>query len=92
VKDAQICRLIGTTKNTIQAIRSRTHWNSPNIRPRDPVLLGLCTQSELNETIETARRQQARKPGQKQQATAEAGANAVPNTGYDAPEGGGEDY
>ena len=92
VKDAQICRLIGTTKNTIQAIRSRTHWNSPNIRPRDPVLLGLCTQSELNETIETARRQQARKPGQKQQAPAEAGANAATDAGYDAPEGGGEGY
>jgi hypothetical protein len=92
IKDAQLCRLIGTTKNTIQAIRDRTHWNSPNIRQRDPVLLGLCTQSELNEAIETARRQQARKPGQKQQhAPAEAGAEASAQTGYDAPEGGGED-
>jgi hypothetical protein len=87
VKDAQLCRLIGTTKNTIQAIRDRTHWNAPNIRPRDPVLLGLCSQSELNETIETARRQQARKPGQKQQAPAEAGANA----GDDAPQSGGDE-
>jgi hypothetical protein len=91
VKDAQLCRLIGTTKNTIQAIRDRTHWNSPNIRPRDPVLLGLCTQSELNETIETARRQEARKPGQKRQASAEAGADASADGGYDAPESGGGD-
>jgi hypothetical protein len=41
--DSQIARLIGTTKPTIQAIRERTHWNAPNIRPKDPVLLGLCT-------------------------------------------------
>jgi hypothetical protein len=41
LKDSQIAKLIGTTKTTIQAVRERTHWNSPNIRPRDPVLLGL---------------------------------------------------
>jgi hypothetical protein len=40
LKDSQVARLIGTTKTTIQAVRERTHWNSPNIRPRDPVLLG----------------------------------------------------
>jgi hypothetical protein len=56
VKDAQICKLIGTTKNTIQSIRERTHWNTPNIRPRDPVLLGLCSQSELNAAIERAQK------------------------------------
>src|SRR5581483_11651929 len=43
--DAQIVKLIGTTKNTIQAVRGKTHWNSGNIKPRDPVLLGLCTQT-----------------------------------------------
>ena len=56
VKDSQIAKLIGTTKNTIQAVRERTHWNSPNIRPRDPVLLGLCSQSELNLIVEKARK------------------------------------
>jgi hypothetical protein len=56
LKDSQIARLIGTTKNTIQAVRDRTHWNSPNIRPRDPVLLGLCSQVELNGIVEKARR------------------------------------
>ena len=42
---------MGTTKTTIKAVRERTHWNSPNIRPRDPVLLGLCTQISLNQVI-----------------------------------------
>ena len=56
LKDSQIARLIGTTKTTIQAVRERSHWNSPNIRPRDPVLLGLCSQGELNTAVEKARR------------------------------------
>ncbi|MEJ1994660.1 MAG: DUF1013 domain-containing protein [Limibacillus sp.] len=54
LSDAQVGKLIGTTKNTIQAVRERSHWNSANIRPRDPVLLGLCSQSELNATVEKA--------------------------------------
>ncbi|HXV23352.1 MAG TPA: DUF1013 domain-containing protein [Alphaproteobacteria bacterium] len=62
--DSQIARLIGTTKPTIQAIRDRTHWNAPNIRPKDPVLLGLCTQTDLNSAVEKARRLAARKGGQ----------------------------
>jgi hypothetical protein len=56
LKDSQIAKLIGTTKTTILAVRERTHWNSPNIRPRDPVLLGLCSQSELNLLVERAER------------------------------------
>jgi hypothetical protein len=62
VRDSQICKLIGTTKTTIQAIRDRTHWNSQNIRPRDPVLLGLCTQSELNAVISAAAKNKPREP------------------------------
>ncbi|GHD52346.1 hypothetical protein GCM10017083_27510 [Thalassobaculum fulvum] len=54
LKDAQIARLIGTTKDTINKIRERTHWNSPNIQPRHPVFLGLCTQRDLDSAIETA--------------------------------------
>lgn len=46
--DSQIIKLIGTTKSTIQAVREKTHWNSTNIKPRDPVLLGLCTQTHLD--------------------------------------------
>lgn len=60
LKDSQIAKLIGTTKNTIQAIRERSHWNSPNIRPRDPVLLGLCSQGDLNAAVERARKAAAR--------------------------------
>src|SRR3546814_15428489 len=41
---------------TIQAVRERSHWNSQNIRPRDPVLLGLCSQGDLNAAVEKARR------------------------------------
>ena len=60
LKDSQIARLIGTTKNTIQSVRERSHWNSPNIRPRDPVLLGLCSQGDLNQAVEKARKAAAR--------------------------------
>ena len=56
LKDSQVSRLIGTTKNTIQAVRERTHWNSANIRPRDPVLLGLCNQTDLNAAVTKARK------------------------------------
>lgn len=54
--DAQIVRLIGTTKATIEAIRTKTHWNSQNIKPKDPVMLGLCTQVDLEATVEKARK------------------------------------
>ena len=54
VSDAQISRLIGTTRNTITAIRERTHWNIQNIQPKDPVTLGLCSQRELDATVAKA--------------------------------------
>ncbi len=60
LKEVQISKLIGTTKNTIQAIRERTHWNTQNIKPRDPVLLGLCTQTELNAAVGQAESLKAR--------------------------------
>lgn len=56
LKDAQIIRLVGTTKTTIQAIRERTHWNSTNLQPVDPVSLGLCTQVDLDAEVEKAAR------------------------------------
>ncbi|MDO5756647.1 MAG: DUF1013 domain-containing protein [Rhodobacterales bacterium] len=52
--DAQISKLVGTTKPTIQAIRERTHWNIANIQPIDPVALGLCKQSELDAAVQKA--------------------------------------
>jgi hypothetical protein len=51
IRDNEIVKLIGTTKSTIEAIRERTHWNMSNIRPRDPVLLGICTQIELDKIM-----------------------------------------
>jgi hypothetical protein len=54
VTDAQIARLIGTTKATIDAVRTRNHWNSPNLKPVDPVTLGLCSQIELDEIVSRA--------------------------------------
>jgi hypothetical protein len=56
LSDAQICRLIGTTKPTIQSVREKTHWNASNIKPRHPVLLGLCSQRELDAALSLAAR------------------------------------
>ncbi|MEC9392092.1 MAG: cell cycle transcriptional regulator TrcR, partial [Pseudomonadota bacterium] len=52
--DAQISRLIGTTKSTIEAIRDRTHWNSAYLTPVDPVSIGLCTQVDLDKEVKKA--------------------------------------
>jgi hypothetical protein len=54
VSDAQISKLIGTTRNTIGAIRDRSHWNIQNITPKDPVTLGLCSQRELDAMVAKA--------------------------------------
>ena len=52
ITDGQISKLIGTTKNTIKAIRERTHWNINNLTPTDPVILGLCKQIELQKILD----------------------------------------
>ena len=54
ITDAQISRLIGTTKSTIESVRSRQHWNATNLKPVDPVTLGLCTQIELDAIVSKA--------------------------------------
>jgi hypothetical protein len=58
--DAQIARLVGTTKDTIEKVRNRTHWNASNIKPHNPVLLGLCKQSDLDAALKRAQRRVAR--------------------------------
>jgi hypothetical protein len=58
LKDAQISRLVGTTKSTIEQIRERTHWNSANLQPLDPVTLGLCSQIDLDIEVQRASRGQ----------------------------------
>ncbi|MBO1359392.1 DUF1013 domain-containing protein [Acetobacter sacchari] len=51
LQDVQIVKLLGTTKDTIAKVRDRQHWNSQNIKPRDPVTLGLCSQTDLNAAV-----------------------------------------
>ena len=63
LNDQVICKLLGTTKSTVQAVRDRTHWKSQEIRPRDPVLLGLCQQIELDDAVLRARIEQGKGPG-----------------------------
>ena len=57
--DAQIAKLVGTTKPTIASIRERTHWNIGTIAPIDPVALGLCRQSELDSEVQKAAKKRA---------------------------------
>ncbi|MFM8750212.1 DUF1013 domain-containing protein [Rhabdaerophilum sp.] len=82
LKDAQIIRLVGTTKSTIQSVRERSHWNSTNLQPLDPVTLGLCTQIDLDFEVNRASKDRpAPAPDQ--------GATLLPadvTTGMDAPE------
>lgn len=58
--DAQIARLLGTTKDTIAKVRDRSHWNSANIKPSNPVLSGLCKQADLDAAVKRAQRRIAR--------------------------------
>ena len=51
LSEAQVGKLLGTTKETIEKVRGKTHWNSTNIKPRDPVILGLCSQTDLNAAV-----------------------------------------
>jgi hypothetical protein len=70
LKDSAIMRLVGTTKTTIAAIRERTHWNSANLSPMDPVTLGLCSQLDLDLEVQRANKE---KP-----APVETGATLLP--------------
>jgi hypothetical protein len=60
LSETQIGKLLGTTKETIQKVRDRSHWNSANIKPRDPVILGLCSQTDLNAMVQQANERLAR--------------------------------
>jgi len=71
LKDAQIMRLVGTTKTTLQSIRNRTHWNSVALTPMDPVTLGLCSQIDLDFEVNRAAKDRP-------QALAEQGATLLP--------------
>jgi uncharacterized protein len=60
LQDAQIARLLGTTKDTIAKIRDRSHWNITQIKPRDPILLGLCKRIDLEAALRRADRRSVR--------------------------------
>ena len=62
LSDAQIGKLIGTTKDTIAKVRDRTHWNTPNIKPRNPVTLGLCSEADLEKAVAIARHRAGHAP------------------------------
>jgi len=80
LSDAQIGRLVGTTKSTINAIRDRSHWNSSNLKPRHPVELGLCKRTEIDAEIAKT---QKKKNSQTKKSTA---ARALPVTEVPVPE------
>ena len=60
LKDSQVAKLVGSTKNMVVSIKNKTNWNMSNIRPQDPVGLGLCKQVDLDEALEKAERSQKR--------------------------------
>lgn len=71
ISDTQLSKLLGTTKQTIQAVRDKSHWNAATIKPRHPVTLGLCNQDDLEQAIYKARK---------------SGHTAEPVTHYDSNE------
>ncbi|MEM7766138.1 MAG: cell cycle transcriptional regulator TrcR [Pseudomonadota bacterium] len=83
VTDAQMGKLIGTTKTTITAVRDKSHWNSQNIKPVDPVTLGLCSQIELDEVIAKAADKRRAMDARKAEADAGPGLKAI---NEDAPQ------
>ncbi len=100
LSDAQVQKLLGTTKTTINAVRDRTHWNMTNIKPQDPVSFGICSQTELTEAVETAlerdRKRAEREAKQTAKRQAETAAAADPGKIADpmpmaAPEAAAED-
>ena len=52
IPDSKICKIIGTTKKTVQAIRDRTYWNMQNIRAQNPFEIGLCSKEEVESIVD----------------------------------------
>ncbi len=89
VADSKIVKLIGTTKSTIDQVRNRTHWNSSQIKPVDPVTIGLCSQIELDAVVADAAAAKARSDKRKakeEAKTLKSAQETVPSETYeDAP-------
>ncbi|MBX3455181.1 DUF1013 domain-containing protein [Ferrovibrio sp.] len=80
VGDAQVQKLLGTTKATIESVRSRSHWNAANIKPRDPVSLGICSQGELDRVLLLAAKRRENKEKRDARERARAGLPALEPT------------
>ena len=78
LSDAQVSKLVGTTKPTINSVRERTHWNIANIKPIDPVSLGMCTQAELDTAVTKA--QARRRAREEKERKSQGGKSAVAAT------------
>jgi len=85
ITDAQISRLLGTTKATIDQVRNRSHWNANNIKPVDPVTLGLATQMELDAVVKKAAEKRAKEDAKRGVVEPE-GATLRPASDADLPE------
>ena len=68
LKDSQIAKLVGITKNSVVAIRNKSYWNYNNLNPKDPVAMNLFSQKELTEAIEKAERRIKREKKEKEKA------------------------
>ena len=94
LSDAQISKLVGTTKTTINAVRDRTHWKGANIKPVDPVDIAICSYEELLAAVQLARKRKARAEAraakenakrERESAKSEAEAAAQPEQAPQAP-------
>ena len=83
IADSQIVKVLGTTKSTIDQVRNRTHWNSPNIKPVDPVTLGLIGQLELDAIVKKAAEKRAKDDAKK--GIVEEGPSLLPASETGAP-------
>ncbi|MEM1105971.1 MAG: cell cycle transcriptional regulator TrcR [Pseudomonadota bacterium] len=86
VTDPQISKLIGTTKATITKVRDRTHWDSANIKPVDPVTLGLCSQIELDEIIAKSAAKRRKMDAEREASEAGPGLKPIEQAPEPAPE------
>ena len=68
LKDSQIAKLVGVTKNSVSSIRNKSYWNYNNLNAKDPVAMGLFSQKELVEAIEKAERRIKRDKKEKERA------------------------
>lgn len=86
ISDAQISRLIGTTKPTINSIRERTHWNITNIKAQNPVSLGLCSAENLEKSVAISRARNGTTHVPKKSQTEDGPAPSIPVANIAAPE------